>query len=81
MTTQHPIPPNVVRFLHHPRVRGPALADALVHISRVRATLAPLDQPTALACFDAAELRTLIFSAVSTLNEALLDLGGHCHAD
>jgi hypothetical protein len=76
MTTQYPIPPNVVRFLR-PRVRSPVLADALVNISRVRATLAPLDQPTAIACFDAAQLRTLIFSAVSTLNEALLDLGGN----
>jgi hypothetical protein len=67
--------PNVVRFLR-PRVRRPALADALVNISRVRATLAPLDQANAIARFDTEQLRALICGAVSTLHEALLDLRG-----
>jgi hypothetical protein len=73
MTTQHPIPPNVVRFLR-PRVRRPCPADALVNISRVRAALAPLDQATAIACFDAAQVRSLISRALLELGEALTQL-------
>jgi hypothetical protein len=69
--------PNVVRFPHRPHVRRPALADALVNISRVRAVLAPLDQADAIACFDSTQLRTLVISAVRTLHVALLDLGGN----
>jgi hypothetical protein len=68
--------PNVVQFPHRPHVRSPALAPALAQISAARALLAPLDQPTALACFDAAQVRTLIWGAVSTLHGALLDLPG-----
>jgi hypothetical protein len=73
MTAAYPMPPNVVAFLR-PRVRRPALADALVNISRVRAALAPLDQATAIACFDAAQVRSLISRALLELGEALTQL-------
>ena len=52
MTTQHPIPPNVVRFLR-PRVRMPCPAAALVNVSAALALLAPLNQSNAVARFNA----------------------------
>jgi hypothetical protein len=66
--------PNVVQFSHRPHVPRPALADALVSISRVRAVLAPLDRANAIACFDSEQARTLMSRAAIELGEALIQL-------